>query len=187
MVQTPLKSISLTEFLQLPETKPASEYIDGEIIQKPMGQGKHSVLQGELLSTINQVVKPQKIARAFVELRCIFANCAIVPDLAVFVWDKIPRDSDGQISNIFNIAPDWLIEILSPEQSQTKVTKKILHALKYGTQTGWLIDPSEMTIFVYQPKQEIVVLENSDDVLIVPDFAKDLQLSHGDLFSWLSE
>lgn len=187
MVQTPLKPISLTEFLRLPETKPASEYIDGEIIQKPMGQGKHSTLQTEFASYINSILKKNRIARAFVELRCIFANRAIVPDVTVFTWDKIPRDSDGQISNVFNIAPDWLIEILSPEQSQTKVTKKILHALKYGTQMGWLIDPSEMTIFVYQPKQEIVVLENSEDILIVPDFAKDSQLSHGDLFGWLSE
>ena len=35
MVQTPEKTVSLAEFLQLPETKPASEYIDGKIIQKP--------------------------------------------------------------------------------------------------------------------------------------------------------
>ena len=33
MVTTPAKQISLEEFLQLPETKPASEYIDGKIIQ----------------------------------------------------------------------------------------------------------------------------------------------------------
>jgi Uma2 family endonuclease len=41
MVQTPSRTLTLAEFLQLPETKPASEYIDGQIIQKPMPQGKH--------------------------------------------------------------------------------------------------------------------------------------------------
>jgi Uma2 family endonuclease len=41
MVQTPIKSISLEAFLAMPETKPASEYIDSEIIQKPMPKGKH--------------------------------------------------------------------------------------------------------------------------------------------------
>lgn len=35
MVQTPTTLI-LEEFLKLLETKPASEYIDGQIIQKPM-------------------------------------------------------------------------------------------------------------------------------------------------------
>jgi Uma2 family endonuclease len=36
MVQAPQKTITLDEFLQLPETTPASEYINGGILQKPM-------------------------------------------------------------------------------------------------------------------------------------------------------
>lgn len=32
----------LEEFLKLPETKPGSEFINGEIIQKDMPQGEHS-------------------------------------------------------------------------------------------------------------------------------------------------
>ncbi len=46
MVQAPTK-ITLDEFLKLPETKPYSEYIKGQIFQKPMPQGKHSQLQGK--------------------------------------------------------------------------------------------------------------------------------------------
>jgi Uma2 family endonuclease len=38
------KSLMLEEFLALAETKPASEYINGQIIQKPMPQGKHSAI-----------------------------------------------------------------------------------------------------------------------------------------------
>lgn len=57
MVQTLSKPLTLEEFLMLPETKPASEYIDGKIIQKPMPQGQHSTIQGELVTTINAVVK----------------------------------------------------------------------------------------------------------------------------------
>jgi Uma2 family endonuclease len=49
-----------------------------------------------------------------------------VPDIAVFVWDRIPRTENGRVANKFVIAPDWTIEILLPEQSQTKVTKNIL-------------------------------------------------------------
>jgi len=45
MLQTSSETLTLTEFLQLPETKPASEYIDSQIIQKPRPQGKHSVIQ----------------------------------------------------------------------------------------------------------------------------------------------
>jgi len=76
-VQTPAKLITLEEFLKQPETKPASEYINGEVIQKPMPQGKHSAIGTELPSVINQIIKPKEIARAFVELRCVFGDRAI--------------------------------------------------------------------------------------------------------------
>jgi Uma2 family endonuclease len=94
MVQTPSKTMTLEEFLQQPETKPASEYIDGQIIYKPMPQGKHSSVQGELVPAINFVVKPKRIARAFPELRCTFGDRSTVPDITVFVWSRIPRDEN---------------------------------------------------------------------------------------------
>lgn len=81
MVHTPAKSLTLEEFLRLPETKPASEYIDGQIIQKPMCGGEHSVIQGELATTVNAATKPPKQARAFLELRCTFGGRSIVPDI----------------------------------------------------------------------------------------------------------
>lgn len=187
MVQTLFKSITLEEFLRLPETKPATEYINGQIIQKPMPQGKHSTIQGELVTAINTVVKPQRIARAFPELRCTFGGRSIVPDVAVFTWGRIPRDENGEIANVFQAAPDWVIEILSPDQSQTKVIKNILHCLEYETQMGWLIDPEEQSVFVYLRNQQLVVLDEAEALLPVPEFASELKLTVGDLFGWLLE
>lgn len=145
MVQTPNKALTLEEFLQLPETEPASEYIHGQIVQKPVPQGEHSAIQTELSAAINAALKPQRVARAFCELRCTFGDRSIVPDIAVFTWNRIPRKEDGGVANVFAIArsaapeviaPDWVIEILSPDPSQTKVTKNILHCLKHNTQMG---------------------------------------------------
>ncbi|WP_413198993.1 Uma2 family endonuclease [Nostoc piscinale] len=185
MVKTPTQPITLEEFLKLPETKPSLEYIDGQIIQKPMPQGKHSAIQGEFVPAINNIVKPKRIARAFPELRCTFGGRSIVPDIVVFTWDRIPRDENGEIANTFALPPDWTIEILSPDQNQTKVTKNILHCLKYGTQMGWLIDPDEQTVFVYQPKQETTVFDEPDALISVPSFMSELQLTVRDLFAWL--
>ena len=185
MVQVPSKLLTLDDFLQLPETKPASEYIDGQIIQKPMPQGKHSVIQGELVPAINQSVKSKRIARAFPELRCTFGGRSTVPDVSVFVWNRIPRDKNGEVANVFPLAPDWTIEILSPDQSQTKVTKNILHCLKYETQIGLLIDPDEQSVFVYTPNQQLGIFENLEDELPVPSFASELKLTVGSLFAWL--
>jgi Uma2 family endonuclease len=187
MVQTPSKTVTLEEFLNLPETKPASEYIDNQIIQKTMPQGEHSTIQGELIVAINAVTKPQKIARAYPELRCAFSGYVIVPDVAVFLWDRIPRNEDGSIANRFTLAPDWIIEILSPGQSQTKVTAKILHCLKNETQMGWLIDPSEKAVFVYFPKQQPELFDKPEQLLPVPSFASELGLTLGTLFDWLME
>ena len=113
--------LTLDEFLQLPETKPASDFINGKIIQKPMPQGEHSLLQGTLCKTLNQQAKEAKIAMAFPELRCTFGGQSIVPDLAIFRWHRIPRKPSGRIENRFNYHPNWAIEILSLEQRLMKL------------------------------------------------------------------
>lgn len=187
MVQTPPQALTLEEFLELSETEPASEYIDGQIIQKPMPQGEHSAIQTELATAINAALRSKRIARAFSELRCTFGGRSIVPDLAVFTWERIPRQDNGRVANVFAIAPDWTIEILSPDQSQTKVTKNILHCLKYETQMGWLIDPEEQSVFAYLPDRPTDVFDEPEVLLPVPEFAQNLNLTVGDLFDWLLE
>lgn len=185
MVQTPAKSITLEEFLKLPETKPASEFIDGQIIQKPMPQGRHSVIQGDLTPAINTVLKRERLGRAFLELRCTFGGRSIVPDIAVFTWDRIPRDEDGKIANIFQIAPDWTIEILSPDQSPTKVIKNILRCIDHHTQMGWLIDPEGQGVIVHFSDRTVQLFDVPEDVLPVPSFANKVQLTVEELFGWL--
>ncbi|MEM6753787.1 MAG: Uma2 family endonuclease, partial [Cyanobacteria bacterium P01_C01_bin.38] len=94
MTATTTQTINLEEFLKLPETKPASEYINGKIIQKPMPKGRHSRLQGKLCTAINLKVEDKKIAYAFPELRCTFGGRSIIPDIAVFKWDNIAFTAD---------------------------------------------------------------------------------------------
>ncbi|MEX0268030.1 Uma2 family endonuclease [Leptolyngbyaceae cyanobacterium UHCC 1019] len=187
MVQTSTKPITLDEFLKLPETKPASEFIDGHIIQKPMPQGKHSTVQLDLGSSINLAIKSQRIARAYTELRCTFGGRSVVPDITVFTWERIPRDENGKVSNSFLIPPNWTIEILSPDQSQTKVVRNILHCLSYGSQMGWLIDPEEELVFVYFADRPVAILEAASQRLPVPAFAESFSLTVGQLFNWLEE
>lgn len=178
------QSLTLEAFLELPETKPASEFIDGKIIQKPMPQGEHSLLQGELCKAINQVAKASKIACAFPELRCTFGNKSVVPDVSVFRWPRIPLKPSGRIENRFSIHPDWAIEILSPDQSQTRVLGNLLHCAQHGTDLGWLIDPEEETVLVTWSDQRVQLLEGDDPLPVLSDIA--LELSVGALFSWLT-
>lgn len=110
-----------------------------------------------------------------------------MPDIAVFTWSRIARKENGEVANAFSSPPDWTIEILSPDQSQTKVIKKVSHCLEHGCETGWLIDPAEKTIFVYRLNQGVQVFDEPDQVLPVPSFASEFRLTVGELFGWLVE
>ncbi|NET61134.1 MAG: Uma2 family endonuclease [Symploca sp. SIO2E6] len=174
---------SLEEFLQLPETKPAREYVNGEIVQKPMPKGRHSRLQLLLCNSINEKSEKQKIAYAFPELRCSFGSRSIVPDIAVFKWSRIPFDADGEVPNDFLLSPDWTIEILSPEQSSNRVIGNILYCLQYGCQLGWLLDPTDRSILVLRSNQPPELLRGSDRLPILKDI--DLNLTVEMIFGWL--
>jgi Uma2 family endonuclease len=186
MVQTPPKAtLTLEDFLKLPETKPGSEFIDGKISRKPMPQGKHSRVQQKLTETVNGITEEPRIALALPELRCTFGGRSIIPDIAVFTWDRLPTREDGDIANSFEAAPDWSIEILSPEQSVTRVTSNLLHCLDHGCQMGWLIDPAERLVIAYPPHQKPSYCEALQDRLPVPEFASELQITIEVLFGWL--
>lgn len=178
------QKLTLEEFLKLPETKPANEYANGEIAQKPMPQGEHSILQIRLGTAINEVALPSKLAHAFTELRCTFAGRSIVPDISVFSWNRIPKTSTGRIANKFELHPNWVIEILSPEQSANKVIKKILFCLKQGTELGWLIDTKDESVMIFQPNQ-LPEIKSGEEILPVLASLGDWQLSVTEIFSWL--
>jgi Uma2 family endonuclease len=182
--QPRIKTLSLDEFLEIPETKPASEYISGQIYQKLRQQGKQSTLQSEIVTLINQIAKSKKIAYAFPELRCTFAGRSLVPDISVFEWERIPLDADGEIQNKIEIAPDWMIEILSPDQSSILVIDKINFALKHGTKLGWLIAPNERTVLTFQGDR--FNSHKEDDVLPALDVFRNWELSAADFFDLLT-
>lgn len=181
------KTISLEEFLDLPETEPASEYAAGIITQKVMPKGKHSILQFELASAINQQTKPQKFAYALPELRCTFAGRSIVADIAVIRWQNLPLDPNGEISNQFNHPPDWIIKILSPSQSSVLVIEKILFCLKEGSEIGWLIDPATKSIIIFQNGSTQIYFAKTKTQLplTVLTGLETWQITASDIFAWL--
>lgn len=181
----PTKTLSIEEFLKLPETKPASEYIDAEIYQKPMPQGEHSTLQSSLVTAINEIGKPQKLVYAFPELRCTFQGRSIVPDIAVFEWQRIPLLPNGRIANKFEIPPDWVIEILSPGQSANRVISKIIFSLENGAKLGWLLDASDESIMIFEPNK-LPQLKQKQDNLPVLGVLENWQLTVADVFRWLN-
>ncbi|MEO0373908.1 MAG: Uma2 family endonuclease [Cyanobacteria bacterium P01_A01_bin.17] len=183
MVQASPKTLTLQEFLQQPETKPAREYADGVITQKPMPKGRHSRLQGKLCETINRVSEDAQVAYAFPELRCSFGERSVVPDVAVFQWEQIPFTEDGHVPDNFNRPPDWTIEILSPEQRPNQVLDNILYCLENGSCLGWFIDPDDLSVLFLLPQQQPVLCRGDRVLPVLPNL--DLTLTASKVFSWL--
>lgn len=134
----------LAEFLSQPniEASPAWEFINGSAIAKPMPTLFHSRLQRNLVNYINFHTERFEAVQ---ELRCIVPPYSPVPDISVVLQERLPQE-DGPL----NGAPDWLIEIRSPDQSTIDLQNKILHCLSQGTQLAWLIDITRQQIWVWQ-------------------------------------
>jgi len=101
----------------------------------------------------------------------------------MLVWERIEFNDQGEpVDDVF-IAPDWTIEILSPEQSSNRVTGNILHCLNHGSQLGWLIDPDDRSVLIFLPNQQPELCQGSDHLAVLDSV--DLQLTAEQLFAWL--
>ena len=98
-------------------------------------------------------------------------------------WDKVQLNEWGEPEDNFRKAPDWSIEILSPDQSTNRVIDNLLHCLHHGSQLGWLVDPNDYSVLILIPKQEIKVCRGAQELQALSDI--DLQLIVQDLFDWL--
>jgi Uma2 family endonuclease len=62
-----------------------------------------------------------------------------------------------------------------------------MHYFKHGMQTGWLIDPDERKVVVYQLRKEVAIFDEMDRRLLMPIFADGFELTVGELFGWSIE
>nr|WP_318730892.1 Uma2 family endonuclease [Roseofilum sp. Guam] len=138
---------------------------------------------GELCEVINRVARSPKIARAFPELCCTFGGRSMVPDIAVFRWERIPQTDSGKIANRFEIPPDWAIAILSPNQSSSQALDKLLYCSQSGTSLGWLINPAEESIWAIGENQRIEVFTTDAQLPVLEGI--DLELTVSEILSWL--
>jgi Uma2 family endonuclease len=177
MAVTP-RSLTLEQFLELPEEKPALEYFEGEVTQKVSPKGRHSGLQSALVELIQHFAKPLKLARAFTELRTTYGGASTVPDVSVYRWERIPRNERGQVADDFVEPPDITIEIVSPSQSVTGLVRRCVWYVGNGVGVALLIDPDDWSVIAFQPGALPRVLRGADRIEldeILPGFELTVQ------------
>ncbi len=176
------QKIALDEFLKLPyiDESPAWEYANGVATQKPMPKIRHSILQKRLLIAIDT---SSDNYTALPELRCTFAGRSVVPDISVIAWNRIQVNDTGEPEDNFLEAPDWAIEILSPDQKATRVIENLLHCLHHGCFLGWLVDPDDYSVLTFAAQQEPNIYRGEVPLPTLPGI--NYELTAAQIFAWL--
>lgn len=169
------RTLTLDEFLRLPETKPAREYDDGEVSKKPMPDTWHGYIQRLLSFVLTLYLREHPIGDAGSEIRCVFGPTggerSYVPGYC-FVFGVPPGFAPRR--GPWRGPPDLAVEILSPDDRMTRVNRKLEFYLHNGVRLVWLIDPDNRTITVMTVLTSATVLRDGDTLTggdVLPGFA----------------
>lgn len=107
------------------------------------------------------------------------ANTAVrSPDAAFIAKGRLPEGWDEEEDKFINLAPDFVIEIRSKNDSLAKLKAKMEEYISNGVQLGWLIDSKNQQALVYRRDGSITqypataVLSGED---VVPGFTLPLR------------
>ena len=83
------------------------------------------------------------------------------PDISFIARDRItPALAEGHI----RIAPDLVVEVLSPTDLVREVSRRIRDYLRVGVRLLWVIDPEARLVQVYRPGRRGVILPETDEL-----------------------
>jgi Uma2 family endonuclease len=104
---------------------------------------------------------------------------ALVPDLAGWRMERMPEVPDAAS---FNLAPDWICEVLSPSTEKLDREVKMPVYAREGVRHAWLLDPVARTLEAYELAHDRrwhrAAIHRGRDVVRVPPFeAVELELA----------
>lgn len=153
-----------------------AELIDGQFYYMSAPSRLHQDILSELHTAINIYIKSNgghcRVYPAPFAVKLFKDNKNIVePDISVICDpDKLTdKDCSG--------APDWIIEIASPENPSHDYVKKLNLYLDAGVREYWIVDPMYSKIYVYNMETDnFVVNEYSFTDTIKAGIYKDLYI-----------
>lgn len=94
----------------------------------------------------------------------------LVPDLAGWRRERLPTIPDAPW---FELAPDWVCEVLSPSTARLDRTLKLPAYARVGVCHAWLVDPRARTLEVFRLHQGawlLISTHSQDDVVEAEPF-----------------
>ena len=136
--------IPVEEYLRT-SYSPDCDYVDGEVVERNLGEWDHSSLQMRFLIYLGtrqkqwgiQVVPEQRVQVSATRFR--------VPDVCVVIGGP-----DGQI---LRKPPFLCIEILSPEDRMGRVRERVDDYLIMGVPYVWVLDPRAKVAYAITPSE----------------------------------
>ena len=121
---------------------PDCDYVDGEVLERNLGESDHSDLQGELIYFFRARRGSWKVF-AFPEQRIQVRPTRFrIPDICVYAGEKLKEQ-------IFRTPPLICIEILSPEDRLERIQERIDDYLAFGVPYVWVINPRNRRAWAY--------------------------------------
>jgi Uma2 family endonuclease len=180
MTQAVTRKLTLQEFLTLPEGEHYHELINGEAIPQVSPKRFHCGVQKALLFLLD----PWTENRGFfyqewaVTLTRHGQDWVPVPDLLYISYDRLaadwPEDSPCPV------APELVIEIISPDQTFGKMVEKATDYLNAGVMRVWVIDPKAKSITVFT--LDAAPMTYRGDRLLTDPLFPDLELTAQQVF-----
>ena len=174
--------LTLEQFLELPEQKPALEFdADGTIHEKMSPNTDHAALQiqiGHLLRKWVEFDPRRRRGYVYSELRTNVAGASKLPDVAFY--RHRPRASRRK--HALEVA-DVAIEILSPRDDSDEQSAKCQWYIDNGAEVALLVDPVARSATRFRPRGEIDVWFPPEVLPILPG----LELALDEVFSVLDD
>jgi Uma2 family endonuclease len=122
--------------------RPDCDYVDGEVIERNVGERLHSQCQGLIYAHFLELGKNVDVF-AFVEWRVQVARGRFrVPDLLVVAGAEPQED-------ILTDPPLIAIEVLSPEDRLSAMQSRLDDYLRFGVRYVWLVDPRAKRAWIH--------------------------------------
>ena len=134
--------IPLEVYLRSSEYEPDAEYVDGVIEERPVGELDHAAWQAALVMYFRQHGDEWKV-KVYPELRVKVSPTRFrVPDVTVL-------DQAAPVEQIITHAPLMVFEILSPEDTVTRMLVKLADYATMGIAGIFVIDPATQAYYVF--------------------------------------
>ena len=168
--------ITAEEFARMPDPPDGSkqELVKGVIVTMPPPGFRHGKVQGRIYFALESFVRSHPIGQVTVESGVLTEtgpDTVRGPDVAFWSAERLPLDQEPVV--YANVAPDLVVEVLSPGNTEQKMTAKVREYFKSGVRMVWVVDPDERTVTVYrQPGEGRVLWEDAtlDGEDVLPGF-----------------